>query len=205
MALVTEHARFGSLRDIALQYGPRKEGSRVDIDPDFANAVAAAVNEAPNATKLIDLVLDCPCEFSGSERGTLKRWLRKLTISQLLHQAKKEKIRKADRKVALDSLFPHAALCTLILDTIFPTGSDGTHNKSSRSLAGGEHQEKTNYEIAMSIAMNDHPVLRAAHCNEQLGPMPVAREKDNMPDTMIAEGMTEMTNPVAEDEQDQVM
>jgi hypothetical protein len=55
-------------RDIALQHAPRQAGNTDEIDPEFKKAIQAAVNEAPNATRLIGLVLDCDCEFGGSKR-----------------------------------------------------------------------------------------------------------------------------------------
>ena len=49
----------------------------------------------------------------------MKRWLRKLTITQMLHRAKKEGIGKKERKSGLDAVFPHEALSILILDSDF--------------------------------------------------------------------------------------
>ena len=51
----------------------------------------------------------------------MKRWLRKLTITQLLHRARKENIGKEERKRGLDAVFPHEALCLLIMDSGFTT------------------------------------------------------------------------------------
>ena len=103
--------------------------------------------------------------------GTLKRNLRKLTITKLLHRAKNSGVKKSERKIALDSLFPHDALSIIILEKEYPEGSDGTH-QSNRSLVDETLEEKTNRETAAAALARNHPLLDAGHCNEPLGELP---------------------------------
>lgn len=134
--------------------------------------------------------------------GTLKRNLRKLTITKLLHRAKNSGVKKSERKIALDSLFPHDALSIIILEKEYPEGSDGTH-QSNRSLVDETLEEKTNRETAAAALARrrNHPLLDAGHCNEPLGELP-GRESEMT--TVSGEFVDfnadaeEMANPVAD-------